>query len=116
MRDFLPPIFNGTLREHYLLLFGIAGGIGVLCGLAGAWLGARLGSRRVLREVLEGLPSSRQQDLTNDQLLRLSQAVDVMSVEVERLAEGQRFAAKLLTDRAARVPSSDRPPGVITPH
>jgi hypothetical protein len=119
MWDFLPPVWNGTLREHYLLLFSAAGGIAVVCGLVGAWFGARFGTRRVVQEVLEVLPSGSQQELTNQQLHRLSQAVDTMSIEIERLSEGQRFTAKLLTDRGAtKLASSpaDRPPGVTTPH
>jgi len=118
MFDF-PPGWNGTLREHYLLLFSVAGGIALVAGLAGAWLGARFGTRRVVQEVLEVLPSSSQQELTNQQLRGLSQAVDTMSIEIERLSEGQRFAAKLLADRSSNRFSeapADRPPGVITPH
>jgi hypothetical protein len=114
-----PAVWNGTLREHYLLLFGVAGSIALVTGIVGAWLGARFGARRVVQEVLEALPSSLQQDLANQQLVRLSQAVDVMSVEIERLSEGQRFAAKLLTERAGKqIPSAavERQPGVITPH
>jgi hypothetical protein len=119
MFEFLPPVWNGTLREHYLLLFSAAGGIAVVCGLVGAWFGARFGTRRVVQEVLAVLPSSRQQEMTNDQLRLLSQAVDTMSVEIERLSEGQRFTAKLLAERGANKLSgspADRPPGVTTPH
>lgn len=119
MFDFLPPVWNGTLREHYLILFSAAGSIAIIAGLAGAWFGARFGTRRVIQEVLEVLPSSSQQQLTNQQLRGLSHAVDTMSVEIERLSEGQRFAAKLLADRAPSKFSSgqgDRPPGAITPH
>jgi len=118
MFDFLPPVWNGTLREHYLLLFSAAGGIALVAGIVGAWLGARFGTRRVVKEMLAELPSSGQQDFAIQQLYRVSQAVDVMSVELERLAEGQRYAAKLLADRAGdRVPkSTDRAPGVVTPH
>lgn len=39
-------------------------------------------------------------------LERIEHAIDAMSVEVERIAEGQRFTTKLLSERsAARVPS-----------
>lgn len=119
MLDFLPPVWNGTLREHYLILFGAAGGIALVAGLVGAWFGARFGTRRVVQEVLDVLPSSSQQEMANQQLRQLSQAVDTMSIEIERLSEGQRFAAKLLADRSSsKLPSApaDRAPGVITPH
>jgi hypothetical protein len=115
MFDFLPSVWNGTLREHYLLLFGVAGSIGLVAGLAGAWFGARFGTRRVVQEMLERLPNNAQQQLANEQLFQLSQAVDTLSVEMERLAEGQRYAAKLLADRSSRN-LADRPAGVITPH
>ena len=109
MQDFFPPIWNGTMREHYLLLFSVAGGVAVLAGLVGAWLGAHFGTRRIVRQVLEALPSSEQQQFTTVQLSQLSQAVDAMSIEIERLSEGQRYAAKLLT--------ANRPPAeVVTPH
>jgi hypothetical protein len=33
-------------------------------------------------------------------LARIEQAIDAMSIEVERISEGQRFTTKLLSDRA----------------
>ena len=114
MFDF-PPVWNGTLREHYLLLFSVAGGIALVAGLAGAWFGARFGTRRVVKEMLEHLPSNTQQQMANEQLYQLSEAVDTLSLEMERLAEGQRYAAKLLADRTSKN-LSGRPSGVITPH
>ena len=38
---------------------------------------------------------------TNHRLERIEQAIDAMSVEVERIAEGQRYVTKLLADRGA---------------
>lgn len=54
-------------------------------------------------------------------LARLEQAVDTIAVEVERLGEGQRFAARLLEER---LPAPGRPAfppraeraGPATPH
>lgn len=37
---------------------------------------------------------------TDHRLDRIEQAIDAMAVEVERVAESQRFVAKLLSDRA----------------
>lgn len=119
MLDLLPRVWDGTLREHYLLLFSVAGSFALIAGLAGAWLGARFGSKRVVKEVLAALPSFDQQQLANRQLDRLSQAVDVMAVEIERLSEGQRFTARLLAERGAsqfHAQQAERPAGVITPH
>jgi hypothetical protein len=119
MLEFFPPVWNGTLREHYLVLFTAAGVIALAAGLVGAWLGARFGTRRVVQEVIDALPSREQRDATSQQLGQLAQAVDVMSVEIERLSEGQRFTARLLADRRAAQyaePPAERAPGVITPH
>jgi hypothetical protein len=38
---------------------------------------------------------------TDHRLERIEQAIDAMAVEVERIAEGQRFVTKLLSDRGA---------------
>ena len=35
-----------------------------------------------------------------DTAARLEQAIDAMSIEVERIAEGQRFVTRLMTDRS----------------
>ena len=49
----LPQILNGTLREHYLLLFGMAGGIAAVVGFVAAWVGAQFGARRAARFAAE---------------------------------------------------------------
>ena len=36
---------------------------------------------------------------TDHRLERIEHAIDAMAVEVERIAEGQRFVTKLLSDR-----------------
>jgi hypothetical protein len=36
----------------------------------------------------------------DDRFAQLQQSVDAIAVEVERIAEGQRFSAKLLSDGA----------------
>ena len=53
-------------------------------------------SKRIQRR--ESLPRSNPE--TDDRLERIEQAVDAMAVEVERIAEGQRFVTKLLADKA----------------
>lgn len=35
-----------------------------------------------------------------ERLVRMEQAIDAVSVEVERISEGQRFTTKLLAERA----------------
>lgn len=115
MLELFPAVWNGTLREHYLLLFSVAGSIALGAGFVGAWLGARFASRRMMQELREAPPGAQQQELTNLQLSELSNAVDSMALEVERLAEGQRFTAKLLSDNA-RSRLASKAPGVVTPH
>lgn len=39
---------------------------------------------------------------------QVARALDAISVEVERIGEGQRFLTKLLTEREARVPDAIR--------
>ena len=65
---------------------------------------ARAYARRI-----EGRPSNDGR-LANDvtaRLERMEQAIDSIAVEVERIAEGQRFTTKLLAERA----QADRTPG-----
>lgn len=38
---------------------------------------------------------------TSARLERIEQAIDAISVEVERIAEGQRFVTRLMSDRSA---------------
>jgi hypothetical protein len=59
---------------------------------------ARAIARRIERGVGGGAPS-----VPNDigaRLERMEQAIDAIAVEVERIAEGQRFTSKLLAGRA----------------
>jgi hypothetical protein len=45
-----------------------------------------------------------------ERLGRLEAGIDAIAVEVERISEGQRFAAKLLAERSAE-PTGARAPG-----
>ena len=114
----LPHLFYGTTREHYLLLFGVAGVVAMFAGAVSAWIGAYFGGRRAAERLREA--QAIQLDRSAAELTALREAVDTMAVEVERIAEGQRFAAKLLTAQAdaRQVPDAGprRPLEVITPH
>ena len=116
MLDFFPPIWNGTLRDHYLLLFGVAGGIALITGLAGAWIGARLGARQLRDELLAALRQDQEREMVRLQLSEVVSAVDVVSIEVERLAEAQRFTARLLSSSDPSARRNASPPASITPH
>jgi hypothetical protein len=86
----LPHLLFGTLREHYVLLFGMASGFALLFGFVGAWVGARLGANVANRRTLD-------QDSPELQAIRqlpeIAAAVDTLAIEVERLGESQRFIA-----------------------
>jgi hypothetical protein len=63
------------------------------------------------------LPAARVDD---DRFHRLEEAVDTIAVEIERISEAQRFAAKLLLERGADAAQSKNAPvkipeRVITP-
>jgi len=78
-----------------------------------AWLWTRA-RERALRAELERRP---QLDPMVD-LQTLAHTVDAMAIEVERIAEGQRFTTRLLTERKDGVaaPANRPPERVITPH
>jgi hypothetical protein len=112
----LPHLFNGV-RGQYLLLFATAGSIAALVAFVAGWLGAQFGARRSARLAAEealargGLGVDRT-------LTALVQAVDAVSLEVERLSEGQRFAARLLSERQPVLPAPKQESSarVVTPH
>ena len=117
MFDLFPPMLNGTLREHYLLLFGGAGILALGVGGIAAWIGAYFGARRASRRVLEQV----QRDtayLADQRHAALVQGIEAISIEVERISEAQRFTSRVLSERPAHaaMPPLRREPGSITPH
>jgi len=115
--DFLPMHFMGTMREHYVLLFSAAGGIGLMAGFIGSWIGGYIGARRAVRSAQLNAPVP--SDAARVQLAQLGQMVEAVAIEVERIAEGQRFTTRLLADRTPLAPSREarpRGPDLTTPH
>lgn len=55
-------------------------------------------------------------DTVGARLDRIESAVESTAVEIERIAEGNRFMAKLLAERVGTVNAVSRPERVITPH
>ena len=54
---------------------------------------------------------------TEERLDRIEMMVETTAIEVERIAEANRFMAKLLSERNATViPPAKSPERVITPH
>jgi hypothetical protein len=74
----------------------------VIAILGRAWLARRQPLPPIPHEQLENIEM---------RLVQLQQAVDDVAIEMERVAEGQRFAAKLLADRSAD-PASPPGPGL----
>lgn len=115
--DFLPMHFMGTMREHYVLLFSAAGGIGLMAGFIGSWIGGYIGARRAVRSAQLNAPAA--SEASSVQLAQLGQMVEAIAIEVERVAEGQRFTTRLLADRMPLGSPADvrpRGPDLTTPH
>lgn len=84
------------------------------------------GSRRpensdAMHRLIDRLERSddRAHEASEARLARLEQAIEAIAVEVERIAEGQRFVTKLLADRSPDRQlrdASPKPERVITPH
>ncbi len=112
--SFFPPMINGTLREHYLLLFGAASAVATGAGFVGAWVGARFAGRSAMRQIEEARRTALQPELVH----QLSSTVEGIALEVERIAEAQRFVAKVLVERHDALPvvPPRRPASEITPH
>jgi hypothetical protein len=56
-------------------------------------------------------PVARSDPETSHRLDRIEHAIDAMAVEVERIAEGQRFVTRLLSERAGErvaIPAPNR--------
>jgi hypothetical protein len=122
-------IFHGPLRDRDLMILIFAGGVALFVGSISAWLGAHFGARRAVKRAFRDrieIPSL----VTEVRYDELARSIDAIALEVERISEGQRFAAKLLVERAnatvntsvvnaPTVPTSAIPrrePGVTTPH
>jgi hypothetical protein len=97
-----------------LLLFGSAGVFAAGAGFIGAWFGARMATRAARRQAEE----TSRGVLHPDQIRELSNNVEAIGLEVERIAEAQRFVAKVLVERRDAVPPIPprRAVGEITPN
>ena len=75
--------------------------------MVGLFFAARILWNRTSRSAL---PATRVDD---DRFPRLEEAVDTIAVEIERISEAQRFAAKLLLERGADAAQSKPAPSTI---
>ncbi|MEO6876955.1 MAG: hypothetical protein ABI205_00650, partial [Gemmatimonadaceae bacterium] len=89
----LPLIFFGTTRAHYVMLFSMAGSVALFAGFVGAWIGARFAARGAARTVLVEADIQRIDSPELAELRQLTQSIEAIAIEVERIAEAQRFVA-----------------------
>jgi hypothetical protein len=83
-------------------IFGILGGVGIVSVLTWA---------NVQKQRLKHGSDPTDVQSLHDQLARIENAIDAMSVEVERISEGQRFTTRLLSERSGDRPSNVAKPG-----
>ncbi len=93
---FLPPGITDIATGFFTMVAVIALGVPII--------------RAVSRRWERGAPmSTLPPDLTH-RLERIEQAVEAVAIEVERMAEAQRFAAKLMAEQRALASGSGEPP------
>ena len=73
----------------------------ITIGLVGALSAITVALVRALQPKPRSGQFPAQSDAQSAQLEHLQQSVDAIAVEVERIAEGQRFSVKLLSERVA---------------
>ena len=107
-------IFNGALHEREVMLLACAGGVALFVGSVSAWLGARFGANRAVRRAFRDrieIPTL----VTEVRYDELSRSIDAIALEIERISEAQRFAAKMLVERPANGPLSAPTVAVAAP-
>jgi cell division protein FtsL len=87
---------------------------------------ATVGAYHIIRRLIVGGPSwraGRAAAPDEERMLRIEQALESVTLEMERVSEAQRFTTRLLMERlperqAEQLPSRTpgRIPGTITPH
>jgi hypothetical protein len=128
-------VFHG-MRDRDAAILVLAAGTALFIGSISAWLGSYFGARRAVKRAFRDrieIPSI----VTEVRYDELARSIDAIALEVERISEAQRFAAKLLVEQrntsmsaptvsvptvsaptvaTAAIPRRDREPGVTTPH
>ena len=87
------------LRDIFAFVLAVVG-IGCFTGVLTTWIKYRA------KRVVSADVSTRLGEIS-DRMAKLDNAVDAMSVEVERISEGQRFVTKLLAERGTSPALSD---------
>jgi len=95
-------ITSAALPPEVLPIVGMAqetalGLMGLLAAMVILGPFARVIAKRMSHKA-DLAPAAAQNQLLNQQIAQLQQAVDTMSVEIERISESQRFQTKLLSE------------------
>jgi hypothetical protein len=119
MEELIRALLNAPLREQMVVLGGaaiaLALGFGFVGATFGAYFGGRIGARRALAAVRREQPVL----AASPQMDEIRNALDAIAVEVERISEGQRFTARLVSERVNQGSVGTghrRDAGPITPH
>jgi hypothetical protein len=115
----IPPQEGTVLNSHDLAILGMLASAGLFVSnivFLTLWIRAREASLRTRsrgdRVEAASAPALEQQERHE----RLEVAVDAIAIEVERIAEGQRFVTRLLAEKATPQPVQRPAERVITPH
>ncbi len=92
----IPPEAIEIARNFFVMIAVIALGIPLIRAFGKRW------------ERGPQTPPSASPDVTA-RLERIERAVEAVAIEVERIAEAQRFAAKLMADQQRALPRTDQP-------
>ena len=98
------------MNDPQVMIVGLVAVIAVtVTSMASVW------RRRIEARTTKAAP-----DAIEQRLARIENAVDVIAVEVERIAEAQRFSARLEAERETRRVANPATPAregrVVTPH
>jgi hypothetical protein len=93
--DHIPPEAVELAKAFFFTISVIALGIPLI----------RAFTRRWERPAISDKPSAE----ISARLERIEQAVEAVAIEVERIAEAQRFSAKLMSEQQRSLPKSDGP-------
>jgi hypothetical protein len=92
----IPPEAVSIAQSFFLMIGIIALGVPIIRAFTRRW------------ERNAQLPAPPSAEITS-RLERIEQAVEAVAIEVERIAEAQRYSAKLLTEQQKRLPHADQP-------
>jgi len=103
---------NPNIFEDMMVFVGVIIAMGCTTGIIITMLRHRRGNALPSGDLLRRL------DELTDRVNRIETSVDSTALEVERIAEGQRFTTRLLAERsgASAFPDKARAGGSTTPH